>query len=484
MNASLRSKIYLSMLAMVMISFAVTFTLTIYDQYEHNDQDNERHFLDKEQAIRASMEYFVIQNAGYIPADSVVSVFSDKVCELSDVHNVFIALFDLKGHYLISSNFVEMDTLEVPESVNYSILKQLSTGNERAYVDRNFGKGNYTLAYWYFNDADGKPMLIANVVYEKSYDRISELKSFLREISTGYIVLFSLAALLAFLLSKNITKPLDIITRRIRKTKLGQYNEPIEWQGKDEVGELVKEYNRMLAQLESSALKLAQNERESAWREMAQQVAHEIKNPLTPMKLRMQQLVRTWKENPEGFDERLKSFSESMIEQIDALTRIANEFSNFAKMPKPVFAETNLSELLEKVVALYAEKENIRLTLHFIGDMNYTVFIDKDQIIRVLNNLITNAIQAIPHDRAGNVSVTLRRGSDSTIIRVSDNGTGISSNNRKHIFVPNFTTKSTGTGLGLAMVKTIVQQNNGQVFFWSKENKGASFFVKLPLSKE
>lgn len=327
-------------------------------------------------------------------------------------------------------------------------------------------------------------MLIANVVYEKSYDRISELKSFLREISTGYIVLFSLAALLAFLLSKNITKPLDIITRRIRKTKLGQYNEPIEWQGKDEVGELVKEYNRMLAQLESSALKLAQNERESAWREMAQQVAHEIKNPLTPMKLRMQQLVRTWKENPEGFDERLKSFSESMIEQIDALTRIANEFSNFAKMPKPVFAETNLSELLEKVVALYAEKENIRLTLHFIGDMNYTVFIDKDQIIRVLNNLITNAIQAIPHDRAGNVSVTLRRGSDSTIIRVSDNGTGISSNNRKHIFVPNFTTKSTGTGLGLAMVKTIVQQNNGQVFFWSKENKGASFFVKLPLSKE
>jgi two-component system nitrogen regulation sensor histidine kinase NtrY len=484
MNASLRTKIYLSMLAMVMISFAVTFTLTIYDQYEHNDQDNERHFLDKEQAIRASMEYFVIQNAGYIPADSVVSVFSDKVCELSDVHDVFIALFDLKGHYLISSNFVEMDTLEVPESVNYSILKQLSTGNERAYVDRNFGKGNYTLAYWYFNDADGKPMLIANVVYEKSYDRISELKSFLREISTGYIVLFSLAALLAFLLSKNITKPLDIITRRIRKTKLGQYNEPIEWQGKDEVGELVKEYNRMLAQLESSALKLAQNERESAWREMAQQVAHEIKNPLTPMKLRMQQLVRTWKENPEGFDERLKSFSESMIEQIDALTRIANEFSNFAKMPKPVFAETNLSELLEKVVALYAEKENIRLTLHFIGDMNYTVFIDKDQIIRVLNNLITNAIQAIPHDRAGNVSVTLRRGSDSTIIRVSDNGTGISSNNRKHIFVPNFTTKSTGTGLGLAMVKTIVQQNNGQVFFWSKENKGASFFVKLPLSKE
>ena len=483
MRLTLRTKIYLAMLAMVTISFAVTYTLTIYDQYEHNDQDNERHFLDKEQAIRASMEYFVIQNGGFIPADSVVSVFSDKVCELSDVHDVFIALFDLKGRYLISSNFIEMDTLDIPESVNYSILKQLSTGNERAYVDRNFGKGNYTLAYWYFNDSKGKPMLIANVVYEKSYDRISELKSFLREISTGYIVLFLFAALLAFLLSKNITRPLDIITRRIRKTKLGEYNEPIEWQGNDEVGELVKEYNRMLAQLESSALKLAQTERESAWREMAQQVAHEIKNPLTPMKLRMQQLVRTWKEQPEGFDARLKAFSESMIEQIDALTRIANEFSHFAKMPKPQLAETNLRELLEKVIALYGDQDNVQLSFHCIGQSNYKAMIDKDQLIRVLNNLITNALQAIPDERQGRVSVSLRAGEKGFHIRISDNGVGISVENRKRIFVPNFTTKSTGTGLGLAMVKTIVEQNNGRVFFWSKEQKGSSFFVFIPHPK-
>jgi signal transduction histidine kinase len=480
MRTSLRTKIYLAMLAMILVSFAVTFTLTIFDHYEHNDEDNDRRFIDKEESIRASMEYFLNQQGGYISPDSVVSVFSDKVCELSDVHDVFIALFDLKGRYLISSNFVEMDTLHVPETVNYSILKQLSTGNERAYIDQNFGKGQYALAYWYFHDSKGKPMLIANVVYEKSYDRISELKITLKEISTGYILLFLVAAAMAFLLSRNITRSLDIITKRIRKTKLGQYNEPIEWQNSDEIGELVNEYNRMLKQLEISALKLAQSERESAWREMAQQVAHEIKNPLTPMKLRVQQLERTWKEKPEEFNGRLNAFSESMIEQIDALARIANEFSHFAKMPKPNLALENLDTTLHSVIELFDNVQQVKITYRAQLLHPALVLVDKDQLIRVLNNLLNNAIQAIPQSRDGEIDVCLRVSEHHVIVRIQDNGVGITQENKQRIFVPNFTTKSNGTGLGLAMVKTIVEQNQGSVFFRSKEEKGASFFISLP----
>ena len=480
MRTSLRTKIYLAMLAMILVSFAVTFTLTIFDHYEHNDEDNDRRFIDKEESIRASMEYFLNQQGGYISPDSVVSVFSDKVCELSDVHDVFIALFDLKGRYLISSNFVEMDTLHVPETVNYSILKQLSTGNERAYIDQNFGKGQYALAYWYFHDSKGKPMLIANVVYEKSYDRISELKITLKEISTGYILLFLVAAAMAFLLSRNITRSLDIITKRIRKTKLGQYNEPIEWQNSDEIGELVNEYNRMLKQLEISALKLAQSERESAWREMAQQVAHEIKNPLTPMKLRVQQLERTWKEKPEEFNGRLNAFSESMIEQIDALARIANEFSHFAKMPKPNLALENLDTTLHSVIELFDNVQQVKITYRAQLLHPALVLVDKDQLIRVLNNLLNNAIQAIPTGRDGEIDVCLRVSEHHVIVRIQDNGVGITQENKQRIFVPNFTTKSNGTGLGLAMVKTIVEQNQGSVFFRSKEEKGASFYISLP----
>jgi two-component system nitrogen regulation sensor histidine kinase NtrY len=479
-QTSLRTKIYLTMLAMILVSFVATFLVSMYDHYEQNDIYNEQRFFRKEESIKASMDYFLQQKGGYMKSDSVVAHFSDKVCELSDVHDVFIALFDLRGRYLLSSNFIEMDSLAIPEQVNYSILKQLSTGNTRAVIDKDFSSDQYALAYWYFYDASNKPILVTNVVYEKSYDRISELKTFLKEISQLYILLFILAALVAYFLSRYITKSLQTITKRIRNIELGKHNEPIIWQGTDEIGALVFEYNRMLGELERSAEKLAQTERESAWREMAQQVAHEIKNPLTPMKLRMQQLVKSWEDGDKTFDSRIKTFSQSMIEQIDALTRIANEFSHFAKMPKPNLAPLDIVKLTASVLELYKEKDGIEITFRSYAITNSILMLDQDQTIRVLNNLITNAIQAIPNEHSGKIDIAIRGTKKGILLRVSDNGTGISEEQRHKIFIPSFTTKSTGTGLGLAMVKNIVIQSGGSVFFWSKKDKGASFYLTFP----
>lgn len=468
------------MMAVILISFAVTFGITIYDEYEQHERYNDQRFLRKEEAVRESMDYVLATRGNGISQDSIIAAFSDKICELAEVHDLFIAIFDLRGDYKLSSNFELMDSLGIPETVNYSILKQLSTGNTRAFTDKSFGGGQYVLAYWYFNDLKGKPLLVTNVVYEKSYDRLSQINQFLSELAQSYILVFLLAAIVAYLLSRYITRSLATITKRIQRVELGKYNEPIEWKEKDEIGALVQQYNRMLHELEQSAEKLARSERESAWREMAQQVAHEIKNPLTPMKLRMQQLVKTWEDKPENFDVRLKAFSASMIEQIDALTRIANEFSHFAKMPKPNVEPIDICRLTQSVVELYAEKENTVVIFRTTAAEDKVLMLDKDQTIRILNNLITNAIQAVPSEKKAIIDVCVRGTKNGVLIRVNDNGTGISDEQRSKIFVPNFTTKSTGTGLGLAMVRSMVDHVGGDVFFRSKRGKGASFFVFFP----
>lgn len=195
------------------------------------------------------------------------------------------------------------------------------------------------------------------------------------------------------------------------------------------------------------------------------------------MKLRTQQLLRSWKDQPTEFDKKLELFAKGMIEQIDALANIASEFSSFAKMPKPTLLPVNLIELIESVTSLYLQESKTEINLRKYNIQNETFLLDKDQIIRVLNNIITNAIQAIPNDRKGIIDIAVRGSKRGLIIRIQDNGTGISSEVKAKLFVPNFTTKSTGSGLGLTMVKNIMLQNNGTVRCFSNEQQGTSFFL-------
>lgn len=468
------------MLAIILLSFLVSGGIAIFDHKQQNEEYNMQRLFRKEDAIKKSMEYFYYAHNGQIRPDSIGILFTDKICELSEVHEMFISLYDIRGHYLISSNSTEMDSLGIPYKLNYATLKQLATTNEKAVIDSMLQHKDRTLAYWYFTDDHGKPLAITNVAYVKDTAN-QDLNAFLVELGQSYILLFFIAAVVAYFLSTYITRSLQYVSERMQQVQLGKRNEPIQWRGNDEIGSLVKEYNRMLEELERSASMLAQEERESAWREMAKQVAHEIKNPLTPMKLRVQHLQRAWIDQSGDFDERMKTFTQSMTEQIDTLSHIASEFSNFAKMPKPELERVELCKLARSVVELHAGEEHMQVGFHALNNETAFVSADREQTIRALNNVIANAIQSIPRDRKGSVDILLRKHRGYWIVRVSDNGVGISETQRTKIFVPNFTTKSTGTGLGLAMVKSTMVHCGGGIWFWSKEGKGSSFYLAFPV---
>ena len=296
-----------------------------------------------------------------------------------------------------------------------------------------------------------------------------------------YVFLIILGTVTAVIVSNNVTKPLRMIRERLRQIGLNKRNEKINYKSHDEVGELISEYNRMVDELDDKAQQLAQSERESAWREMAKQIAHEIKNPLTPMKLKVQYLKRAWDDGVSNFNERLEKFTNSMISQIDTLSGIATEFSNFAKMPKAKKQPLVVENEVKEVVSLFENTHGVRLDFNADNADMCKVYVDKDQLSRVFSNLIKNAIQAIPSGRKGYVKLAVNCENEYVYISIEDNGVGISKDIQNKLFNPNFTTKSTGVGMGLAISKRIIEDFDGELWYETELNKGTTFHIRLPI---
>lgn len=307
-----------------------------------------------------------------------------------------------------------------------------------------------------------------------------DLYRFWENLLNVYVFLLLITAAIGILVANRIADPLVRMVEKLKGTNLNA-NEPLQWDSDDEIGQLVNAYNNMIGQLEESARKLKQSEREGAWREMAKQVAHEIKNPLTPMKLHLQHLKRVFDTDPEQAKPMMDKVSKTLIEQIDGLSRIASEFSNFAKMPEAVNATFVLNNLLDSVHELFQKEadEDIIVTLDQCTE-KVSVYADREQLMRVFNNLIKNAIQAIPEDRNGDIYIILGATKELAIVKIVDNGEGIPEDKRDRVFQPSFTTKNSGMGLGLAMSKNIVEAANGRIWFETEAGKGTTFFVELP----
>ncbi|MEO6191195.1 MAG: HAMP domain-containing sensor histidine kinase, partial [Saprospiraceae bacterium] len=310
----------------------------------------------------------------------------------------------------------------------------------------------------------------------------SRLTNLINTLLNIYVFLFLISASLATFLANSITSPLEVLSNTIKQMRLGKKNEILEWSGHDEIGELIQDYNRMVDQLDESVEMLAKTERDSAWREMAKQVAHEIKNPLTPMKLNIQYLQQQIKSGNTDILDLAKNVAESLLEQIEGLTKIATEFSNFAQMPKADNKRILLNDLISSVHDLFRKRDDLDIQLTVPIDELY-VYCDRSQLVRVLNNMINNAIQAIPDDARGKINISLTRKGNKALIAIEDNGIGIPDEMREKIFLPNFTTKTSGTGLGLAMCQQIIEAVNGNISFNSELNVGTTFLIYIPLMR-
>jgi two-component system, NtrC family, nitrogen regulation sensor histidine kinase NtrY len=285
---------------------------------------------------------------------------------------------------------------------------------------------------------------------------------------------------IAVFIANEITRPLVVIQENLQKMQLGKHNEPIYYRRNDEIGSLVKEYNKKVEELSVSAELLARSERESAWREMAKQVAHEIKNPLTPMKLNIQYLQRA-KHKGKEYDEHIERVTATLIEQIDNLSNIATEFSNFAQIPNARNQVFELAAQMKKVIGLFETDERSAIEFNYKGFEDIKVNADREQLSRAIINLMKNAIQSIPENRKGKIEISLNRRDYMAIITVTDDGQGIPVELRDKLFSPSFTTKTSGMGLGLAIVKNIVENFSGRIWFETELEKGTTFYLEIPV---
>jgi signal transduction histidine kinase len=398
----------------------------------------------------------------------------------ANAYSADLTLYDLNGVALVTTqpkiyeNGLQARRMNARAFINLNKLQKSEYTN-----DEKIGLLNYKTAFMPIRNSNQTQAYLQLPYFSNESDYKERVGSLLNIMINVYAIVFMAIGLFAVFIARQITSPLSFIQHSLSKTIYGQKNEPIQWDRNDEIGALVKEYNKMIAALENSAQKLAQSERESAWREMAKQVAHEIKNPLTPLKLGLQLLDKSWKDKDPKFDQKFERFSKSFVEQIESLSSIASEFSAFAKMPETKLDRLNIFEILGQAVTIFKEMDNIKI-INQTSEKPFFIHADRDQLLRCFNNLLKNAIEATPPNKLGIIEINYLVTSKNVLLTIKDNGDGIPERLREKIFEPNFTTKSSGTGLGLAFVRNSIENAGGKVWFETITGQGTTFYISLP----
>jgi two-component system nitrogen regulation sensor histidine kinase NtrY len=490
---NIRSQIHATIIFISAFSFIVIGIATISFFIYRFNQSNEDRLSKSIQVMANQIEEKVKLVRLQLQDDDVLTIndvgfggnLERQVNEISEVHNVEVNFYDTSGTLIISTQPYIYNKHLLSEKMDPTAYYELYNKKKIHYIHaEKVGEFPFLSIYVPINDDEGRTYAYLNIPYLNSQAELNqEISSFLATLINLNAFIFLLAGAIAFLITNRITSSFSLITQKMKEINLGKINEEIKWKNQDEIGVLVNEYNKMVNKLEQSAKALAQSEREGAWREMARQVAHEIKNPLTPMKLSIQYLQRAIDNNSDNVKELSNQVAHTLVQQIDQLANIAGDFSQFANISNSKPETIDITDIIASLVQLHQSNEEVSIT-HNIEQGHYKVNADKVQIARLFTNLLKNAIESAEEKDNAEIVIHQQNINNHVLVSIKDNGTGIPAEMQNKIFMPNFTTKTSGTGLGLAICKGIVENANGKIWFETEENKGSTFFVEIPLAED
>ncbi|MBU3011649.1 GHKL domain-containing protein [Polaribacter vadi] len=467
------------MIVLVILASILILVVTVYQYDEQTKDYNIQRFERKEATTRLTIDLELNIKTTYpVKTDNLSKIFQERIYEISSINKLNISIFDLHGNLLVSSKTNAFETTEI-EPLPYDILNDLAqNSNHRILIPVVKNGMGYQTSYTYINDPKFKRIGILELQFTQDNSEVEhELKEFISRLGLVYLLMLFIAIAMAYFLSSYITRSIKTISDKMQQTRINERNEKIMLNSaSSEIEILVEAYNSMIDQLEESAVKLAKSEREQAWREMAKQVAHEIKNPLTPMRLTVQSFERKFNPEDEKIKEKLAEYSQTLIQQIDVMSSIASAFSDFAKMPTQKREKIDVISVVKLALDIFNE-DFISYTTE---SAELFATLDKTQLIRIVTNLVKNALQATEKEENPVIDVKVVSEKNNIKITVSDNGKGISKEVKDLIFEPKFTTKSSGMGLGLPMIKNIIEAYDGIISFSSKEGIGTVFTVVLP----
>ena len=481
---NIRTQLQGTIVFVSVFSFFIIGVVTIKfftERFKTNNNDKLSRYI---QTIAAEVKTRLPQGFEQLSRAEKRDELHDLLTAITTNLNLDVNCFDLKGELLATTQPIVFENHIIGTRIDPKAFYTVQKDKQNQYTQEEaIGKMEYTSVYVPARDDNGHVFGVLQAQYFASETELNqEISSFLVALINLNAFIFLIAGAIALFISSRITSSFTLIGDKMRRMELGKQNEPIVWNNHDEIGVLVQQYNRMVLQLEASATKLARSEREFAWREMARQVAHEIKNPLTPMKLSLQFLQRAIDENSPSVKTLASQVAQNLVEQINHLSAIASDFSQFANIGTPRLELFDLHDVLQQVIYLHDKQEHVNITWQPV-EKPVMIEADKTQINRLFTNLVQNAYEALDGRETSEIVVHESLSGQYITITIADNGGGIPEEIQGRIFTPNFTTKTSGTGLGLAICKDIVEKANGNIWFETEAGRGTTFFIKLPVQE-